>query len=231
MKNIAIIPARSGSKGLKDKNIKMLAGFPLMFYSIKAALQSDLFNEVMVSTDSAQYAAVAKQHGAKVPFLRSAEQSGDYAGSWEVVSEVLNKYNEKGIRFDTVCLLQPTSPLRDYNDIIKGYHILENKKCEAVTSVCAMDHSPLWSMILPEDGSMKEFRAHMESVPRQSLQQYYRLNGAVYIRKIRYEKDNIKILDQNEYALIMDRKKSIDIDTADDFELAEYYMHSKKVFS
>lgn len=223
MKNIAIIPARSGSKGLKDKNIKLLNGVPLLAYSIKAAKKSGLFEEVMVSTDSLEYARIAKSYGAKVPFMRSEENSSDKAGSWNVVKEVLALYRSQEKTFDTVCLLQPTSPLRTKDDIIAGYELLSKKKADAITSVCEMDHSPEWSMILPADHSLKAYRKKVfASSPRQNLKTYFRINGALYIRKIFYDGDLINILDKDEYALIMEREKSIDIDTEMDFKIAEY---------
>ena len=95
MKNIAIIPARSGSKGLHDKNIKDLCGKPLIAYSIEAAMQSKEFDEIMVSTDSPAYANIAQEWGATVPFLRSKETSSDTASSWEMVEEVLNNYKKR----------------------------------------------------------------------------------------------------------------------------------------
>lgn len=116
MNNIAIIPARSGSKGLPDKNILDLNGHPLMYYTIKAALKSGCFDTVMVSTDSEKYADIAKSCGAEVPFLRSEELSSDTAGSWDVVREVLTQYKVMGNSFDYVALMQPTSPLRNAED-------------------------------------------------------------------------------------------------------------------
>ena len=226
MKNIAIIPARSGSKGLKDKNIKELNGKPLLAYSIDAAILSGLFEEVMVSTDSELYADVAKKNGASVPFLRSEEQSGDNAGSWGVVEEVLKKYETLGKRFDTVCLLQPTSPLRRTEDIVAAYELLNDKNADAVTSVCEVDHSPLWIMKLDESCSLGEFRKNLVNAPRQKLGQYYRLNGAIYIKRIHYG-EKITLLDEKEYAVIMDRRNSVDIDTLEDFELAEWYMSKR----
>lgn len=223
MNNIAIIPARSGSKGLKDKNIKELNGKPLMAYTIEAALESKQFETVMVSTDSEEYAKIARKYGAEVPFLRSEKTSSDEAGSWDVILEVLENYAELGKMYDTVCLLQPTSPLRKVDDIINSYKILEEKKADAITSVCEVDHSPLWTMTLPSDRSMKEFRKDKKiNVPRQKLDTFYRLNGAVYIRKIKYQNAEIDILDQNEYAYIMPKNSSVDIDTLDDFEYAEF---------
>lgn len=96
MNNLAIIPARSGSKGLKNKNIKLLDGKPLLAYTIEAAIDSGVFDEVMVSTDSEEYAKIAIEYGAKVPFLRSQENSKDTSSSWDVVFEVLEFYRHQG---------------------------------------------------------------------------------------------------------------------------------------
>ena len=219
MNNIAIIPARSGSKGLKNKNIKKLNGIPLIGYSIKAAADSDMFSHIMVSTDSEQYATIARELGAEVPFLRSPVNSSDNAGSWDVVKEVLHGYDE---HFDTACLLQPTSPLRSADDIIRGYKELEEKQANAITAVCEMDHSPLWSTPLDETLSLKVLRKQLADVPRQMLKTYYRINGALYIRRVVYSSNGIELLADKDYAYIMDRKRSIDIDTIDDFEYAEF---------
>lgn len=225
MRNLAIIPARSGSKGLKDKNIRILKDKPMIAYSIIAAQKSNLFSEIMVSTDSIKYAEISKKWGASVPFLRSVATSIDTADSWSVVREVLSNYYSNGIKYDTVCLLQPTSPLRTAEDIIEGYKELNKKKdADAITSVCAVDHSPLWMMTLGESFDLTEFRNNSTNMPRQQLKSYYRLNGALYIRKLKYSEKHIYILDKKEYAYIMDRKNSVDIDTIEDFEYAEFLM-------
>lgn len=228
MKNIAIIPARSGSKGLINKNIRELLGKPLLAYSIDEAIKSGQFDEIMVSTDSEKYAEIAQEYGAHIPFLRSEEQSSDSAGSWEVVKEVLMEYRERGVLFDTVCLLQPTSPLRTAGDIIGCYRDLEVKGADAITTVCEMEHSPLWSMTLDQSMSLSEYRNSMiENIPRQKLAQYYRINGAVYIRKVNYTSENVEILCNCEYAYVMDKDKSVDIDELIDFELAELLMRKR----
>lgn len=228
MDNLAIITARSGSKGLKDKNIKLLKNKPLIAYSIEAALESQQFSEIMVSTDSLLYAEIAKEYGASIPFMRSASSSHDKASSWDVVKEVLSCYNQKGRRFDTVCLLQPTSPLRISQDIVEGYKLLENKKADAITAVCEMDHSPLWSMPLPNDLSLNEYRKNKNSdKPRQELPIYYRINGALYIRKVQYTDKDILLSDENEYAYIMPKIRSIDIDDMIDFYIAETIINHK----
>ncbi len=181
MKNIAIITARSGSKGLKDKNIRELNGKPLMAYSIEAALKSGEFDEVMVSTDSERYAEIARSFGAAVPFLRSAEMSGDRAGSMDTVADVLEGYKKLGKTFDTFCLLQPTSPLRTVEDIRNAYRIYWDKQGFAVVSVCETEHSLLWCGQLSENGEMDGFIDKGKAYRRQELGNYYRLNGAIYI--------------------------------------------------
>lgn len=220
MRNIAIIPARSGSKGLKDKNIKELLGKPLIAYSIEAAIKSELFDEVMVSTDSEEYAKVAKKWGASVPFLRSAETASDSASSWDTVREVLAGYKSLGKEFDTVCLLQPTSPLRTYEDVKNAYQIYEERKANTVIGVCETEHSPLWENTLPDDGAMDDFISKEHSQRRQMLPTYYRINGAMYIvdvDKIMHSKD----IYENSFAYVMPTEKSIDIDTELDFLIAE----------
>lgn len=226
MKNIAIIPARSGSKGLKDKNIKLLNGKPLLAYSIEAALKSGIYDCIHVSTDSEKYANIGKEYGADVPFLRSVEMSTDSANSWDVVLECLQKYENIGYNFDMVTLLQPTSPLRDRDDISSAYAEYQKKKASAIVSVCEMEHSPLWSNTLSEDHSMESFIKVKENMPRQKLQKYYRINGAIYMVDVSFLKKNTNIYRRGCYAYIMDSQKSIDIDTQIDFLMADFMVKS-----
>lgn len=223
MRNIAVIPARSGSKGLKDKNIKNLLGKPLIVYSIEAALKSGLFDEIMVSTDSEEYALIAREHGANVPFLRSKETASDSASSWDTVREVLNGYKKLGKEFDTVCLLQPTSPLRVAEDIRNSYEIYCSNSASTVIGVCETEHSPLWENTLPENHSMENFIPKENSQRRQLLPTYYRINGAMYIVSTKQILENNDIY-ANSYAYIMPTERSIDIDTELDFIIAEKIM-------
>lgn len=225
MKNIAIITARSGSKGLKDKNIRILNGKPLMAYTIEAAIKSGMFDEIMVSTDSKEYASVAIKYGAKVPFLRTKKNSDDNASSWDVVKEVVKKYKDMGKEFNTVCMLQPTSPLRIAEDIVNGYKLFNEKKADTVIAVCETQHSPLWSNTLDENNCMKGFISDdILNCPRQKLQQYYRINGALYIRKISTLYNEGNMYDCNCYAYVMPRERSVDIDTMLDFRIAQAMM-------
>lgn len=223
MKNLAIIPARSGSKGLKDKNIKLLNGKPLMYYSIDAALRSGLFDEVMVSTDSAGYADTARESGAAVPFLRSPENSDDKAGSWDAVKEVLDNYKKTGKEFDTVCLLQPTSPMRTDTDIIEAYRLFEERSSVAVVSVCVADHFSLCNK-LPDDGCLDGFLECKGSVRRQDQQTVYRINGAVYIVSVKELMKDSNLFRKGSYAYIMPAERSIDIDSELDLKFAEFLM-------
>lgn len=225
MNNLAIIPARSGSKGLPDKNIKELNGKPLLAYSVDAALQSGVFDEIMVSTDSEKYAKIARQYGAHVPFLRSNQLSGDKVNSWDVVKDVIDRYKEMGKEFGTICLLQPTSPLRDSEDIKDAYELYYERASVAVISVCEMEHTPLWSNVLPKDNSLAGFIKPEAERPRQELDTYYRFNGAIYIVKTEEVYKGYNFCKDGSFAYIMPSRKSVDIDSAEDFEYAEFLMN------
>ena len=227
MNNIAIIPARSGSKGLKDKNIKELCGKPLMAYTIKAAVSSGVFDEVMVSTDSEKYAGIAQSLGANVPFLRSEATSTDKASSWDMVEEVLGNYQKMGKCFDTFCLLQPTSPLRDSEDIKNAYTIYEKMADFAVISVCEAEHSPLQCGHLPENGEFIDFIDCIGMEQRQSNGKFYRLNGAIYIVNTERFKSERFFYQKGSYAYVMTQAKSVDIDNDLDFRFAEFLMQNQ----
>ena len=220
MKNIAIIPARSGSKGVKDKNIRNLRGKPLIAYTIEAAIRSGEFDEVMVSTDSEKYAEIAKQYGATVPFLRSMETASDTASSWDMVEEVLKCYRKLGREFDTFCLLQPTSPLRTANDISGAYQLFRDKAQFAVVSVCEAEHSPLWCGHLPDNRELIDFISLDAQKRRQDAGKYYRLNGAIYIVNVKRFKEEKNLYQKGSFAYIMSQERSVDIDTEIDFKLA-----------
>lgn len=225
MKNLAIIPARSGSKGLKDKNIKKLAGIPLIGYTIKAALESQIFDTVMLSTDAEEYAEIARMYGAEVPFLRSEYTSRDTASSWDVVQEVVRQYRKLGYEFDSITILQPTSPLRNAEDILQAHKLFYEKNANAVISVCEAEHSPFWSNIIEADLSMKHFAEtdHPMSY-RQELGTFYRLNGAIYVVNHEALEDVDNMYTRKCYAYVMEQSHSIDIDSKLDFIIAEAVM-------
>lgn len=222
MKHLAIIPARSGSKGLKDKNIKVLNGKPMMAYTIEAAFETGIFDTVHVSTDSEEYAEIARAYGADVPFLRAETLASDGAGTWDVVTWTLEAYRRQGREFCLVTLLQPTSPLRTADDIKAAHKIFVEKNAAAVVSVCEVEHSPLWSNTLPKDGNMDGFLNNMQGQQRQALPVYYRINGAVYMLKASLLQEKpMNLYGKNTYAYIMPKERSVDIDDEYDFAVAE----------
>ncbi len=225
MKNLAIIPARSGSKGLKDKNIRLLNGKPIIAYSIEAALRSNMFDTVMVSTDSEKYAEIAKTYGAEIPFLRSEKTSGDKASSWDMVEEVINNYAAIERKFDTLMLLQPTSPLRTAEDITNAYELYSRKNANSIVSVCPVDHSPLLCGTLPDDHSLIDFIPKtIKGKRRQDMKEFYRFNGAIYLSNVDFFLKTKDIFSSKCYAYIMDKKRSVDIDDSFDFVIAEAMM-------
>lgn len=226
MGNIAIVPARSGSKGLTDKNIMKLNGKPLMYYTIRAAIDSGCFDEVMVSTDSEKYADIARKCGASVPFLRSEEMSSDSANSWDAVREVLSCYAKVGKRFRYVALLQPTSPLRNANIIIDTFEKLRASGANNAVAITEVEHPVQWCFRLPDTEMLDEMAVSPYIyMRRQELEPYYRENGAIYIV------DAEKIVNPlyNFYAdkcvgYVMPREKSVDIDSNIDLMIAAQYL-------
>lgn len=221
---LAIIPARSGSKGLKDKNIRELNGKPMLAYTIEAARKSGIFKEILVSTDSEKYAEIARKYGAYVPFLRSEKTSSDNAATNEVIEEVLTNLKKLGKEYNKVMLLQPTSPLRDEEDIKGAIELFKNKKANCVVSMCECEHSPLLSKILDKEMNLDGFLSNFKKVRRQDMQAYYRLNGAIYLFNVDYFFKYKNFYEKDSYAYIMDKEKSIDIDDIFDFKLAEIIM-------
>lgn len=223
MKIIAIIPARSGSKGLKNKNIIDVCGRPLIDYTIKAAIKSRCFDTIMVSTDSELYADIAMKCGAEVPFLRSEYTSSDTAGTWDAVREVLSNYKANGKIFDYVAVLQPTSPLRTKEDIQGAFTLLGKENVHNVVSVTETAHPVQWCFSLDETYSLTEFsQSPYSSLRRQELKKHYQENGAIYVVDAKKIMDiNYNLYADNCYAYIMSRSHSIDVDEEIDLIIAK----------
>ncbi len=235
MKILFMLPARSGSKGIKDKNIKALHGKPLMYYTIHAILESRSYQKhecfVMVNTDSEKYANIARECGAKVPFLRSKELARDDSAVTDTIRDTIHYFDERNQPFHLFAMIQITSPLLTGSDIDQAVALLEgDANLDFVHSVTEAEIMPLWCNTLPEDRSMNGFIGkETRRKNRQELPTYYRLTGA--IRMARWSS-----LKQYEYdwyegsakALVMDQKSSIDIDTELDFELAKLIMKGRE---
>lgn len=222
---LAIIPARGGSKRLPRKNVLDLSGKPLIAWSIEAGLKSKYIDKVVVSSDDDEILNISKEFEADI-IKRPVHLSTDTSTTIDAIKHTIDNIE----KYDYVILLQPTSPLRNEKHINEAIELLEEKKADAVVSVCEMDHSPLWSNTLPEDGNMSSFlRDEVLNKRSQDLEKYYRLNGAIYICKIEKLLEHKSFfLKDNIFAYIMDRKSSIDIDEKIDFEMAEVLTNEKK---
>jgi CMP-N,N'-diacetyllegionaminic acid synthase len=225
-KILAIIPARGGSKRLPRKNILDLAGKPLIVWTIEAALKSNYIDRVIVSTDDEEIATISKSHGADVPFFRPVSLATDKAKSVDVVIDIINSLEERNELYDCAILLQPTSPLRNTDDINNACKLFFENDTNAVISVCKNEHNPLWSNTLPENMDMSMFIDRSIINKRsQDIKQYYRLNGAIYIFRTKMLADEGSFFIKNKCkAYIMSSENSVDIDTIDDFKLANYYI-------
>lgn len=228
--NLAIIPARAGSKRLPKKNQLDLLGKPLIQYTIEAAIDSGEFDVICLSTDSQAIADLGKKLGIEVPFLRPALLSGDKSTTADVLLHCLSYYEEVESRcFDTVTLLQPTSPLRTSKDINKAFSEFRRKKATSIVSMCKCEHSPLWSSPLSDDFCLQGFiDTKNMSTRSQDLQQFYRLNGAIYLKTVAQYKQDLHFFGKNSFAYIMDEVASVDIDTIYDFKYAEVLLKEFK---
>lgn len=231
MKILFMLPARSGSKGIKDKNIKELNGKPLMYYAIHAIKESDSYQKhictVMVNTDSQQYAEIARECGAEVPFLRSKELAQDDSAVIDTIRDTICYFDERNQPFDLFSMVQITSPLLTGKHIDRGVELFEKEKeLDFVNSVTEAEIMPLWCNTLPDDGSMNGFiPKEIRMKNRQELPAYYRITGAVRMARWNSLKQyQYDWYEGNTKALIMEQKSSIDIDTELDFELAKLIM-------
>lgn len=226
---LAVIPARGGSKGVPGKNIKELAGRPLIAYTIKAAIDSNIFERIIVSTDSPQIAEIAVDFGAEVPFLRPHEISGDLTSSDDVILHALSFYQQQGIEYEEVCKLQPTSPFRSGKHLQEAYQLFCERNADFLVSVCECEHSPLWSGIIGDDLRLEHFISEeAKRACRQELPTYYRLNGAIYMGKTKRFYENKSFLGENGVAYIMSQEESVDIDSPLDFKIAEVIFNTDK---
>jgi len=226
---LAIILARGGSKRLPRKNLLDLNGKPLIAYSIEAGIQSKYINKVIVSSDDEEILSVSKKFGADT-IKRPSELASDTATSFDAIRHAIENIDNK---YNYIILLQPTSPLRSAVEIDEAIELLETKEANAIVSVCEMEHSPLWSNILPQDGSMQGFlRDEVLTKRSQDLEKYYRINGAIYICKINKLLDEESFfLKENIFAYVMDRESSIDIDEEIDFKITEVLINKENTIN
>lgn len=221
MKNLAIIPARGGSKRIPKKNIKDFLGKPIITYSIEAALKSSLFNEVMVSTDDEEIAEIAQKYGAKVPFLRSENTTNDYATLTDVVKEVLVNYQEIRKLFDNTCLLLATAPFVNEEKLIKAYNLLITKNADCVITVTEYSFPIQRSFKIIDNGYLKMNWPENMNKRSQDLEKTYHSAGQFcFFKTCEFFKQN-KLYMEKLYPFILDNLEVQDIDTETDWKLAE----------
>lgn len=223
---IAVIPARGGSKRIPRKNIKIFNGMPMIAYAIRAALESSLFDQVIVSTDDAEIANVAKLHGATVPFQRPYQLSDDQTVTVPVIGHATDWLISQGFAVDAVCCIYPCVPFLDPQDLINSYLLFNSKNAEYVYPVVAFHSSPWRAMTRPEDGPMKFIYPEYELTRTQDLPTCYHDAGMFYWGKASAWVGGLK-MHSNGYGYVMDGKNIVDIDTSEDWARAERILKYK----
>lgn len=220
-KNIAIIPARGGSKRIHKKNIKNFLGKPIIAYSIESAINSRLFDEVMVSTDSEEIAKIAKKHGAKVPFFRSKKNSNDFATIADVLFEVINEYKNNNLTYDNVCCIFPTAPFVTTTRLGEAYKLLIDEKYLSTFPVLEFSYPIQRSLIKNEDGTVKMSQPQFLKTRSQDLEKHYHDSGQFYWAKIEAFFTEKTLFTSKSGVIELSQMEVQDIDNIDDWKNAE----------
>lgn len=224
MKNLAIIPVRAGSTRIKRKNFIDFYGKPLFYYTFIAAQSSKLFEEIIVSTESIEVQNICKELGIKVDYVRPIELSGGDVSLTNVCIDVINHFKKKNKVFDNLCLLWATSPLRDSNDIIKAFSLLnENAKVDGVIGVTEYNHSPYCAMTNDMDGFVQQVMVdHFWKGSDGWPKTFVDCGSIAWIKMNAFLREKTW-LPKLSKAYTMPRYKGVDLDTHDDLELLEFY--------
>lgn len=217
---IAIITARGGSKRIPGKNIKVFCGKPILAYSIQAALESGLFETVMVSTDSEEIAEVARNYGAEVPFMRSEKTSGDFATTADVLLEVLTEYEKRGKSFEEMVCIYPTAPFVTVEKLQAAAKYLDSGTAGMVLPVIPFSYPPQRGYVIKNECLEMKWKENY-SARSQDLETLYHDAGQFYFYKVaEFKKKNGKIT-EGILPVILDEMEVQDIDNETDWKLAE----------
>lgn len=219
-KCLAIITARGGSKRIPRKNIKKFLGRPIIEYSIDAALKAGCFDEVMVSTDDLEIADIAESFGAKIPFIRSFENSNDYATTADVILEVLKVYKSRGENFDYCCCIYPTAPFITASKLKAAYDLLLNSDAESLVPIVKFGF-PIQRSFKIEDGLVKMNWPEFMQTRSQDLEPAYHDCGQFYFLKTTDFIRNKRLFTDNTVYLEIPESEVQDIDTQEDWKIAE----------
>ncbi len=221
MRNICIIPARGGSKRIPRKNIKDFLGKPIIAYSIETALQSSLFDEVMVSTDDTEIAEIAKNYGAIVPFMRSTENADDFATTSDVLMEVISTYKNTGKEFEYACCIYATAPLIKVEKLKRGFEKLKNEHLNTVFPSVEFSY-PIWrGLKKTPDQEFKMVWPENLNKRSQDLEPVYHDAGQWYWFKVDAFKNDQKLFGDRTSCVVLEATEVQDIDTLTDWKLAE----------
>jgi N-acylneuraminate cytidylyltransferase len=220
MSNICIIPARGGSKRIPRKNIKAFLGKPIIAYSIEAALASKLFDVVMVSTDDAEIAEIAKSYGAEVPFFRSKENSNDFATTFQVLEEVVQRYTGKGLCFKHVCCLYPCAPFVTAEILKRAYVQLDKEKGKSIFPIVEYPY-PIQRALKIEANSLEFNEVENENIRTQDLPKRYHDSGMFYLMETEIILKKLDVVGNSCRALVLENLETQDIDSLSDWKLAE----------
>lgn len=220
MKNIAIIPARGGSKRIPGKNIKDFFGKPIIAYSIEAALNSGVFDEVMVSTDSEDIAEIARKYGAKVPFLRKEKTSDDFATIENVIEEVINDYADLGQEFDNFCCIFSTAPLLQESRISESFEMFNNSSYDSLFPVLRFSYPIQRALKLSDNKIVMANPEHIHA-RSQDLEPMFHDAGMFYWMKISRFNDTLEIFCDNSGIIELSELEVQDVDTLEDWNMAE----------
>ncbi len=227
-KRIAIITARGGSKRIPGKNIRPFCGRPMLAYPVEAALESGLFDEVMVSTDSPEIAKTARAAGAQVPFLRSRENAGDFATTAEVLLEVLDAYRERGESFEEVCCLYPTAPFVTAGKLQQAAALLTESGADSVVPVVRYSFPPQRAFVIRGGLTVMKHPEHA-GTRSQDLEPYFHDCGQFYLLRTEQFLQKRQIFTDRTVSIEMPELEVQDIDNETDWELAELkYQMMKK---
>jgi len=221
MKSLAIIPARGGSKRIPGKNIKNFLGKPIISYSIQQALESKLFDTVMVSTDSKEIAEVAEAYGASIPFLRSNENSDEFATTVDVLLEVLNEYKKKGISFDIICCIYPTTPMIEFEVLKRAYDKMIYDNLDTVFPVLKFSYPPQRAITLDENHIVRLQHPELKNTRSQDLEELYHDAGQFYWVKTDPFLKTKNLWPERTGVVVLSEMDAQDIDNIDDWKLAE----------
>lgn len=221
MNNLAIIPARGGSKRILRKNIKLFLGKPIIAYSIEAAISSGLFNEVMVSTDDIEIAKIAIEYGAKIPFMRSDEASSDFATTFDVIEEVISSFKLIGCEFENVCCIYPCAPFVSKKILMEAYDLLIKHNFDSVFPVMQFGFPIQRSLLKGNDGKMKYFYPENANIRSQDLIPTFHDAGQFYWMNINEGVKNKMILTYNTGCIEISELEGQDIDNEVDWKIAE----------